>query len=127
MKKIKAFWQRNRLVFVSVVFFSLTYVIIGYLWFLLPQEKYYRGGAGTIVEMVVPLLGWAIPFLNQPPYIFIPALSIAGGLAGWITWRLLSLMWPDNVWGISLWILLVLIDYYIGAFLYSFVIMRWLD
>jgi len=124
---LNGLWQNNKNQVICVLFFSIVYATIGCLWLFVPQEKYYLGGAGTRIEVITPMLGWSIPFLNQPLYILVPGLVIAGWIAGWVTWRLLRLRWPNKILGISLWTVLVFINYQVGQFLYIFRVMRWLD
>jgi hypothetical protein len=125
MNIFRYLWQKERFLVLSVVIFSLIYVIIGCLWFLAPSGKYAIGQPRSYIDWVVPVLGGAIFFLNFPPYVFVPVLAIAGGFTGLLTRILLGFKWPVTLLGMVIWTALGFINFYIGLFLYIFAIMRW--
>jgi hypothetical protein len=125
MKKLKSLWQKDKISVLFVTAFSICYILIGCLWFLAPDNKFYPDHPGSYIESVVPILGWAIFFLKFPLYTFVPILAVAGGFTGLLARILLTLKWPVKVIGIIFWLLLMYVNYYIGLFLYIFAIMIW--
>jgi hypothetical protein len=125
VSKMNNWLRKNKVSALFGVIFSVTYVIVGYLWFLSPYGKYYPDQPKTIISSIVPILGLATLFLNFSPLIFVPLLVVTGGFIGLISGFLLTFEWPMWIVGLIVWILLACINYGVGLFLYAFAIMIW--
>ena len=125
MNKLEEVWRKDRSLILCVAAFSAVYITVGYLWFLAPQSKFHPGHVRTTIELIAPMLGLAVPFLNGSPYVFVPGLAIAGGIAGWITKLLLGLRWPNKLLGAALWIAIGYINFQVGLFLYGVAVLIW--
>jgi len=125
MDEVQNIWRRHKLLIVLVAFFGIIYVYVGYVWFLLPDDKYRLNHGIKSLELMVSILGWATFFLKYHPVVFVPVLAVAGGITGLIVKYLITLKWPTKIVGIAILLALVFLNRFIGVFLYVFVIARW--
>ena len=125
MFKLSNVWQKDKIDVLLVVVSAAFYVIVGCLWYLAPNSKFYPSQPRTDIEWIVPILGWATFFLNYPAYVSVPLFAVAGVLAGLLTKFLMTSKDIAKPLGAVIWIVLALINFEIGLFFYIFAIMIW--
>jgi len=125
MNKLGNLWRKNKFPILFAVIFSVIYITVGCLWFLAPNDKYSLNQPRSFIQIIVPILGLAVIFLNSPLYVFVPALAIVGGFAGLITEFWLDPNQPITLAGTLILIVFIVINYCIGLYVYTFAIMWW--